>query len=138
MCGPSALAGVLNFYGKNLTLDEVAEKVYEPELKGTLAMDMLIYAKRSGFEATYYSGGLDDLKARLRAGAPVIVFLNVGTTFYPVGHFAVAVGYSDDMEAVVLNSGTEKDKIMSYKKFLRAWGRTGYSTLLILPPGDER
>ncbi len=138
MCGPSALLGVLNFYGKNLTIEEVTGAVYEPELKGTLAMDMLLYAKREGFDAAYYKGGLDDLKERLREGRPVIVFLNLGTKIYPVGHFAVAVGYSDDRGVVILHSGTEMNKIVSYKKFLKAWERTGFSTLLILPKEEEK
>jgi ABC-type bacteriocin/lantibiotic exporter with double-glycine peptidase domain len=129
MCGPSAMAGVLNYYGDRITSDEIAEKIFKPSLGGTLAMDMVIYARERGYIASYYGGGLEDLKKQIRAGAPTIVFLNLGLKSYPVGHYAVVVGYSE--EAIVAHWGGEKEKVLSYKKFLRYWEKTGFSTIAV-------
>jgi hypothetical protein len=133
MCGPASLASVLNFYGHKVDLQEVSQAVYHPGLKGSLSIDLFIYAKERGFEVMQYKGGLEDLKARLREKSPLIVFLNLGYEFYPIGHYVVVVGYNDDMEVVVAHSGTTRAKLFSYKSFLDDWAKTGFSTLLIKP-----
>jgi hypothetical protein len=133
MCGPAALASVLNYYGDSVGLDEVSTAVYHPELKGSLSMDLLIYAKERGFEAMFYKGGLEDLKQRLGEGRPLILFLNLAYDFYPVGHYVVAVGYNEEMEVVVAHSGTSGAKVLSFGKLLDDWEKTGFSTLLVTP-----
>lgn len=133
MCGPAALASVLNYYGREKGLEEVSLAVYHPGLKGSLSMDLLIYAKEQGFEALFYRGGLEDLKERLRQKTPVIVFINLGYEFYPVGHYMVVLGYNDEMEVVVAHSGTSRARVISYRAFLDDWEKTGFSTLVVRP-----
>lgn len=133
MCGPAALASVLNFYGDAVALEEVSRAVYHSKLKGSLTIDLLLYAKERGFEARFYTGGLEDLKARLREKNPLILFLNLGYDFYPVGHYVVAVGYNEDMGVVVAHSATAREKVFGYGKLLGDWEKTGFSTLLITP-----
>lgn len=133
MCGPAALASVLNFYGDEVALEEVSRAVYHAKLKGSLTIDLLLYAKERGFEARYYTGGLEDLKARLRERTPLILFLNLGYDFYPVGHYVVAVGYNEDMGVVVAHSATAREKVFGDKNLLHDWEMTGFSTLLITP-----
>jgi ABC-type bacteriocin/lantibiotic exporter with double-glycine peptidase domain len=133
MCGPAALASVLNFYGRKVDLQEVSQKVYHSRLKGSLTMDLLIYAKERGFEVLYYKGGLEDLKARVRENSPIIVFLNLGFDLYPVGHYMVVVGYNEEMEVVVAHSGTTRGKVIRYRALIDDWEKTGFSTLLIKP-----
>jgi ABC-type bacteriocin/lantibiotic exporter with double-glycine peptidase domain len=137
MCGPAALASVLNFYGHKADLNEVSREVYRAGLKGSLSMDLFISAKERGFDVRYYRGGLEDLKARLRENSPLIVFVNLGYDFYPVGHYMVVVGYNDDMEVVVAHSGTTRGKVFAYGEFLDDWGKTGFSTLLIKPKPER-
>ncbi|MBI5599904.1 MAG: C39 family peptidase [Deltaproteobacteria bacterium] len=133
MCGPASLADVLNYYGMKTSLEEVSKGVYRPELKGTLSIDMLLYAKDKGFEADFYSGGIEDLKKRVRDGTPPILFLNLGFASYPIGHYIVVTGFSDPDGVVIVHSGLERDKVMSYKELAGAWSKTGFSTLLITP-----
>ncbi|HLE09481.1 MAG TPA: C39 family peptidase [Thermodesulfobacteriota bacterium] len=133
LCGPSSVASVLNYYGAKVSMEEVAEKVYNEDLKGTLSIDLLIYAKEKGFSTSYYSGGLEDLKQKIRDKTPPVVFLNLGFKIYPVGHFIVVTGYSEKEKVIVAHSGAEKDKVMGYGDFINAWEKTGFSTLLITP-----
>lgn len=114
----------------------IAREVYNEKLAGTLPMDLLIYAKRKGFAAEYYEGGMEDLKEKLAGGVPLILFLNLGLDAFPVGHYVVAVGYSDRLKKVLAHSGLEPRKVYGYKGLLRAWSKTGFSTLLITPPGN--
>lgn len=134
-CGPAALASVISFYGAAAEIGEIKGRVYNEKLRGSLAMDMLSYAKERGFEARYYKGSLDDLKESLKKREPLILFLNLGYDFYPVGHYIVAVGMSDKEGAVLAHSGAEKEKAYSFRELEAAWSKTGYSTLLIRPKG---
>ncbi len=132
-CGPAVLASILNFYGKKLSQEEIAESVYLPQLKGTLNLDLLLYARGQGFEAEIINGDLERLKKELARGHPLIVFLNLGWRFYPIRHYAVVVGYDDIQRLIIIHSGKRKNKLISYKRFLKAWEKTGYWCLLILP-----
>lgn len=133
-CGPAALASVLNFYGKELSQEEIAESIYLPQVRGTLNLDLLLYARKQGFEAEILNCDLERLKQELSGGHPLIVFLNLGGSFYPIRHYAVVVGYDDTQQVIVIHSGGRKNQLISYKKFQKAWKKTGYWCLLILPP----
>ncbi len=132
-CGPASLAAVLSFYGPSLNQRDIANEAYLPDLEGTLPIDMLLYAKGRGFNATYYSGGMDDLKEQLALGRPAILFLNLGYGFAPAGHYIVAVGYDDTSSKVIAHSGRVREQSFSYKRLERLWGRNNFATLLILP-----
>ncbi|TAN61711.1 peptidase C39 [bacterium] len=133
MCGPAALASVMGYYGGNDGISDVARQVYQERLKGTLPIDLAIYAKERGFEVNYYSGGLDDLKEKLSAGVPLILFLNLGFKSYPVGHYITALGYNDNLKVVLAHSGIVKEDVFTYKKLLDAWQKTGFATLHLTP-----
>ncbi len=45
-CGPSSLAGVLNFWGVHVTPEVIAEEIYSKSARGTLNIDMVLYAQR--------------------------------------------------------------------------------------------
>lgn len=132
MCGPAALASVFAHYGHKAGMREVAGKVYEPSLKGSLPIDLLVYAKTKGFAVNYYMGGLDDLKARVDRSEPLILFLNLGHKQYPLGHYIVVLGYDDKEQRIIAHSG-EKEMAYTYKELLRSWGKTNFATLLVTP-----
>lgn len=135
-CGPSSLASVMNFYGISVSEEAIAKEIYNPKLSGTLAIDMLQYARAKGFNASYYTGSIEEVKKEITAGRPVIMFLDFGYSFYPVRHYMVAIGYDDERGHLIAHSGTEKDKIFSYKEIQTAWEKTGFGTMLILPKGQ--
>jgi len=132
-CGPASLAAVMSYYGLTVSQEEVAEETYLPNLLGTLPLDMLLYAKERGFQTTSYRGDMDDVKKQLALGRPVILFLNLGFSFAPRGHYIVAIGYDDSSSSIIAHSGRERAGRIPYKKLERFWSRTGYTTLLILP-----
>lgn len=135
MCGPAALASIIDYYGVKKEMKDVAKEVYEEKLKGTLPIDILIYAKEKGFDAKFYRGGLQDLREKIRTKTPLILFLNLGLESYPIGHYIVVVGYNDTHRAVIAHSGTWREAVLGYGYLMTAWEKTGYSTLLITPAG---
>jgi len=138
MCGPASMASVVGYWGLHEEMKDVAKEVYQEKLSGTLPIDLLIYAKDKGFEASYYKGSLDDLREKVSKKTPLILFLNLGYDFYPVGHYIVVTGYSDRFKAVVAHSGTESEQVFTYDDLLSVWGKTDFSTLLITPKGGKK
>ncbi len=135
-CGPASLASVLGYWGHNVSQEEVAREVYTPKIGGTITVDMANYARGKGFNARYYNGDMGSLRKELDKGHPLILFLHIGNSIVPRRHYIVAVGYDESRKVVIANSGREKDTLIPYQELLKAWKRTGYWTLLILPKED--
>jgi predicted double-glycine peptidase len=128
-CGPASLAGVLNYWGIGVTPDDVAKDIYSASARGTLNIDMLLYVNKKGLYALQYIGSWDDLKKKINNKYPLIVLVDYGFSVYQANHFMVVVGYNDD--GVVVNSGKTEHMFIDKEKFLKAWKRTNYWTLLI-------
>jgi len=130
-CGPASLAGVLNYWGVNVTPDDIAKEIYSESAKGTLDMDMILYAQRKGVKTIQYKGSMEDIKKNIESGFPIIVLVDYGFSFYQQNHFMVVVGYNEG--GVVVNSGKDKNMFISEKDFIKAWKKTNYWTLLLKP-----
>lgn len=142
-CGPSTLAMTLQWAGKTVRVDELAEQVYTPGAKGSFQADMISASRRQGMTAIPVVG-LDSLLKEVAAGHPVIVFENLGLSWAPTWHYAVVFGYDLPGRKVILHSGPEASKVWDLKKFERSWKLGDYWGMVILPPGrlaasaDER
>lgn len=128
-CGPASLASILNYRGAAVTPEEVAKKIYSQTAKGTLTVDMVLYANSKGLEASHYSGGLDDLRKKIDSDQPLIVLVDYGFSIVQANHFMVVVGYND--YGVIVNSGKNEKKFIPSDDFLKSWERTKFWTLLI-------
>ncbi len=137
LCGPASLASVLHFWKRTTSVEEIKQAIYLPQLNGALGIDLTLFARREGFLADFFTGNLTDLRDRLAAGIPPIVFLNLGNRFFPVGHFIVVTGIDEEREEVIAHSGSEANKPIPYQTFLAAWKKTDYWTLRVVPPHDS-
>ncbi len=136
-CGPAAVASLLAYWGRPVSLEEITQEVYQKKLKGSLPMDLEWAAQRRGMDASSYGGGLEDLRSHLNKHQPVIAFLNLRWRLFPQGHFVVVTGYDEIHSTVIAHSGDEAYKKIPVETFLKAWSKTGYWSLLILPK-EER
>jgi ABC-type bacteriocin/lantibiotic exporter with double-glycine peptidase domain len=130
-CGPASLAGVLNYWGINVSPEEIASEIYSESARGTLNIDMGLYAEKRGLKARRYRGSLEDIKSKIDSGYPLIVLVDEGFLVYQKNHFMVVIGYGG--EGILANSGREQHKFIPVKDFLRSWERTKFWTLLITP-----
>jgi hypothetical protein len=55
-CGPASLAAVLSFQGMAVSPDDIAADIFSSKAKGTLGIDMVLYARGKGLSAEQYSG----------------------------------------------------------------------------------
>ncbi|MBI5235640.1 MAG: C39 family peptidase [Deltaproteobacteria bacterium] len=135
-CGPAAIASVFSFWGTLTTIEQASVAVYQEKLKGSLPIDLFLYAKEAGFEADYYKGSMADLKRNIDAGVPLIVFLNLGFKIYPVGHYVVVTGYDDAKRVVIAHSDMSMNAEFGYDALADAWEKNGFATLRIRPKGE--
>jgi len=134
-CGPAALAMVLEAGGKAVPPEVLRPQIYIPDRQGSLQVEMLAAARRNGFVAVELNPKLSDLLAEIAAGTPAVVLQNLALDWYPVWHYAVAIGYDLKEQQIVLRSGTERRLEMPLSTFERTWQRGGYWAMLALPPG---
>ncbi|HEV8661948.1 MAG TPA: C39 family peptidase [Candidatus Methylomirabilis sp.] len=133
-CGPAAVASILAYWGISAEPAAIAEAIYLPRLKGTLSLDLLLYAEQRGLRAVLLPQSADALKAALRAGRPIIALLNVGSRLIPTWHYVVVVGYADGPRAFLAHDGRHRERVFSYDDFAWRWQASGQWALLVEPP----
>jgi len=133
-CGPAALATVLNIYDPTIQPEELTDKVYIPEKKGSVAIEMIAVTRSYEQLAYPLDRNLENLLQEVEAGNPVLVMQNLGFNWQPQWHYAVVVGYDLDNRNITLRSGTEKRHTLPLKTFERTWRRANYWALVVMPP----
>jgi predicted Zn-dependent protease len=123
----------LAWSGLNTTPLELTPQVFTPSQKGSIQPALIGAARRHG-RVAYVVSGPEALVQEIAAGHPVIVLQNLGLSWYPVWHYAVAIGYAFNPDTLVLHSGKELAKRMSLSTFNRTWARSEYWGMLTLPP----
>jgi ABC-type bacteriocin/lantibiotic exporter with double-glycine peptidase domain len=132
-CGPAALAGVASFWGQRVDVKQIRDRVYLPELRGTLPMDMERFMREAGFLTSSSSGTLRDVKAWVRKNMPVICLLDMGFSLYRKPHYVTVIGFDDINKVLITHDGLTENKVIGYEKFLKEWERGGNWMLVALP-----
>jgi hypothetical protein len=112
-----------------------------PQIKGELPFDprqgasaqsLISFFQARGCQAFAFQGTREDLWAHLEKGRPLIVGLEKKKG---VRHFVVVAGFDQNGSSVRVADPAEGRPIKSaWETFKREWSRTGYWTLLVLPP----
>jgi len=134
-CGPASLAMALNAADIPVTPEILKPELYLPQIRGSLQVEMLGAARRNGAIAYQLAPELSDMLREIAAGTPVVVLQNLALGWYPLWHYAVAVGYDLDRAEIILRSGLEPRQILPMKTFEYTWARSGRWAMVALPPG---
>jgi predicted double-glycine peptidase len=136
-CGPSAIATVINYwYGKektarHLPFDQAVAHTYSPSARGVLGLDLMLYARKLGFDAKEREGSIEELRNCIDRGIPVIVLVDYGFSLYQRNHFMVVTGYTG--ASIVVNSGRRQGRHIAYEDFNKIWKKTAFWALIIKP-----
>jgi len=133
-CGPASLAMAFGAAGKNIAPEQLQPQVYLPGKSGSLQVEMLAASRRNGFLAYPLAPHLTDLLSEIASGHAVVVFQNLSFNWYPVWHFAVAIGYDLPRGEIILRSGPEQRQVLPFTTFERTWARGNYWALLVIAP----
>jgi Flp pilus assembly protein TadD len=134
-CGPATLAMVLKHVGKNVSLTEITLQSFTEKAQGTFQADMLSTARHQGM-LTIPINTMEDLIKETAAGHAVIVFQNLGFSWWPQWHYAVVSGHDLSGPDIYLHTGDKKFAKTDMRFFERSWKLGGYWGLLILPPNQ--
>lgn len=132
-CGPASLAMALSWSGEEMTQDDIAPELITPDRKGTFRHDMISAARRHGRIAMPVMG-LENILKENAAGHPVIVFQNLGLSWWSKWHFAVLIGYDLGRDYVILHSGEDEHLQQDIGLFERTWARGDRWAITVLPP----
>lgn len=102
-CGPASIKMILNFYGENLTIDDIFKKT-GAAVNSLISIPQMITAINAyGYKARYITGqSIDQLKSYVSRGIPLIALVHYGLLTsrqdkgFSGGHFFDVVGYRDD------------------------------------------
>lgn len=125
-CGPAALAEVANFRGLETDQQTVARQTFLPGRKGSLTIEMSAATRQLGLMPYPLPTDFGSLLAELDAGNPVLVLQNLGFSWLPQWHYALAVGYELDNRVLILHSGEEEYYRLPFDTFLHTWQRADY------------
>ncbi len=130
-CGPAALAAVLQYHGEEITPDQIAQEVYLPDYRGALNLDLLLYARRRGFEAWAGEGSVHRITGAVCRNRPVICMVRRGNPLAQRNHFLVVTGYDSQKGVWVVDSGAGKRETLGQAHFHSEWQACGRWMLIV-------
>jgi len=130
-CGPSSLAMLLRFHGKDATTGDLVRETRTAGLRGTLITDLAAAARRRGVPAEVADLDMPALRERIAAGQPAILLVDLGVWVWSRPHYLLAYGMTP--EGVVANSGETRGKVIPYGTLDAQWAKMGH--LAIVVPG---
>lgn len=134
-CGPAALATALSAASLPTRPHDLVGKIFLPGREGSLQIEMLAGARRSGAVAVVIPGTLEAVMRETAAGNTVVVLQNLGLSWAPSWHYAVVIGYDLDEEHFLLRSGPIERQLLPFNTFEHTWDRAGRWAFVALPPG---
>lgn len=139
-CGPEVLTAILHYWGDYVPIQDVATRLYSPQLGGTLSTELAPFARERGFAATHLEGNIALLKQKIKEAHPLIVMIDMAPSgsSQPAFHFLAVIGYSDQHRAILFRHHSPGPYLaIPYSQLLTRWARAGYFTLEIRPPLAE-
>ncbi|WP_428033725.1 PA2778 family cysteine peptidase [Amphritea sp.] len=133
-CGPASLATMLAYNQITITPEQLRPSLYIPKKGGTLAVEMEARARQFNLIVYPLKPAVTNILLELDAGHPVLVMQNLGFSWLPQWHFAVAIGYDLNAQQILLRSGPEKRYPADLSLFEKTWSRADHWARVILPP----
>lgn len=134
-CGPAALSMLLGQRNIAVAPDQLKDRVYLPERKGSLQVEMVAAAREQGLLVYPLAPELKAILREVDAGNAVLVMQNLAFGWYPQWHYAVVVGYDLNTQDLILHSGLNARQREPFGLFLRTWQRADHWAVVAMPAG---
>jgi hypothetical protein len=122
---------LLRFHGRSVTTQELVEETRTPGLRGALITDLAAAARSRGIRAEVTDLDVPGLRARIAAGEPVVLLVDMGAGAWSRPHYLLAYGVNAG--GVVAHSGRTQGVVIPYATLSRQWEKMGH--LAITAPG---
>jgi hypothetical protein len=138
-CGAGSLSTVLQHYGDTTSMQQWDAEL--PKTRGgVMTVDMLIAARRKGFDAKIVTGNRATVEKELREGRPVILMLQVVDSpgrGYDFFHYVVADGIDPARGLIRTQFGDGKARWVTFEKIEKPWAGGGHAAIFIRPQSFE-
>jgi len=134
-CGAGSLSTVLQHYG-NTTSMQSWDATLPKTHGGVLTIDMLLAARKAGFDAQLVTGTPAIITNELQQGRPVILMLQVVDSpgkHYDFFHYIVADGFDPASGLIRTQFGDGKGRWTSFDRLEKAWSGGSHTAILIHP-----
>ncbi len=134
-CLPASGAMTLNYFGVQVTQQELAQEIIKPDGLGDI-YKMVKFAKDLGFEASFTVLTLEEIEEYLYNQIPLIAIQKYKET-NSLAHARVIVGFDSEKKEIVTNDPTiGKDYTISYDQFmnLNLTANPKYSMAIVIIP----
>jgi tetratricopeptide (TPR) repeat protein len=135
-CGAGSLSAVLGYYGEPVTLEELDTVLPKGRNDGVLTLDLVLEARRRGYDARLVEGTPELVERELLEGRPVILMLevlNAPGQRRDLFHYIVVEGVEPSSGRVRVQLGDGKSRWTTFERLDRAWRATKRTALLIAP-----
>ncbi|WP_460135350.1 C39 family peptidase [Pseudomonas sp. S1_E04] len=132
--GPTALASMLSQQGIVMTPGLLDKPLHLPGAEADLARNMQVLAREYGLMVYPLDTQLTAVLAQVAAGYPVMA--RIGGRFWSEAHYVVVVGFNQQKSTVLLRSGLDRRRLMSFSDFESAWKGAGHWAILIQRPSQ--
>jgi len=134
-CLPASGAMTLNFFGIQVSQQELAQRIIKPDGLGDI-YKMIRYAQELGFEASFKVLSMEQIEEYLSNQIPLIAIQKYKES-NPLAHARVVIGFNSDKREIITNDPTiGKNYAMSYEKFmdLNLTANPKYSMAIVISP----
>jgi len=146
-CGPANLTQVLNWYGDDITQEDIASYLKpNPEDRNVSPWQIadFVNERTAGqFKASAHSGGSLELVKRLvAAGYPVVIEKGYEVNNIWYGHYLTVYGYDDELQQLYtqdsyLGPWDGSGRPASYEEVNKYWPQFNYTFYVVYKPEQE-
>jgi hypothetical protein len=116
-CLPASGSMALNFFGLNVSQQELAKKIIKPDGLGDI-YKMVKFARDLGFEATFTVLTMEEIEKYLSNNIPLIAIQEYKET-NTLAHARVVIGFDSNKQEIISNDPTiGQNYTMSYDEFM--------------------
>lgn len=133
-CGPEALTCVLRSFGKEVSVDEITARIYNPNEQATISTQMAPTARMFGLAANLIEGSVGLIKQSIDRGEPPIIMVRVNDDLH---HFFVVTGYSDTKQMILCEEYDGLKRAIEYRELTDMWQPVAFFMLQIAPSTAE-
>ncbi|MGE1153398.1 peptidase C39 family protein [Pseudomonas kitaguniensis] len=134
LSGPSALASMLSQEGIVMTPGLLDKPLHLPGGEADLERNMQVLAREYGLMVYPLDAQLTAVLAQVAAGYPVMARIN--SSFWSGPRYVVVVGFNQQKSTVLLRSGMDRRRLMSFSDFESAWNSAGHWAILTQRPSQ--
>jgi len=135
-CGPESLCGSLNYLGIPVSVADVEHEIYNVKIQGSVAPQIVDYARRKGASAKVSDrgGGWPKLLDHVNAGSPVMIEVTLGGQY----HYYLVAGINPENRLLVCAHYGDRQLLLSFELLDELWRPTDYRSITFtIPPAEE-